>query len=134
MRPICVINQYNKHEGRIAMRKRHLWHYTYDGNGSLLQANPGASAASGSKRYSYSVAGFLIKVELYDGSTWQPQVEMAYDGLGREALPEHSGGSNRLEMRAYAEGQSVTTRYVLDNSQVGKAAPSTCTATSLWPN
>ena len=32
---------------------------------------------------------------------------MAYDGLG-----------NRLEMTAYAEGQSVTTRYVLDNGQV----------------
>ncbi len=83
------------------------WHYTYDGNGSLLQANPGASTTSGSKRYSYSVAGFLTKVELYDGSTWQPQAEMAYDGLG-----------NRLEMTAHAEGQSVTTRYVLDGSQV----------------
>ena len=32
---------------------------------------------------------------------------MSYDGLG-----------NRLEMTAYAEGQSVTTRYVLDNGQV----------------
>ena len=83
------------------------WHYTYDGNGSLLQGNLGAGADSGSKRYSYSVAGFVTKVELYDGSTWQPQAEMAYDGLG-----------NRLEMSAYAEGQSVTTRYVLDGSQV----------------
>ena len=83
------------------------WHYTYDGNGSLTQANPGPSTTSGSKRYSYSVAGFLTKVELYDGSTWQPQAEMAYDGLG-----------NRLEMTAHAEGQSVTTRYVLDGSQV----------------
>ena len=46
-------------------------------------------------------------MELYDGSTWQPQAEMAYDGLG-----------NRLEMTAYAEGQSVNTRYVLDNGQV----------------
>ncbi len=83
------------------------WHYTYDGNGSLLQANPGVSTTSGSKRYSYSVAGFLTKVELYDGSTWQPQAEMAYNGLG-----------DRLEMTAYAEGQSVTTRYVLDGGQV----------------
>ncbi len=53
----------------------------------------------------YSVAGFLTKVELYDGSTWQPQAEMAYDGLG-----------NRLEMTAYAEGQSLTTHYLLDGN------------------
>ena len=74
-------------------------------------------------RYSYSVAGFLTKVELYDGSTSQPQAEMAYDGLG-----------NRLEMSAYAEGQSVTTRYVQDNGQVMAAIAGESSTFYLYGN
>ncbi len=57
------------------------WHYTYDGNGSLVMASPGAAVSNGAKRYTYNVAGFLVKVENYI-TDWQPQAEMAYDGLG----------------------------------------------------
>jgi len=44
-----------------------------------------------------------VKVETYNGTDWQPQAEMAYDGLG-----------NRLEMTA----AGVTTQYELDNGRV----------------
>ena len=74
------------------------WHYTYDGNGSLIQSTPGETLANGAKRYTYNTAGFLLKVETYT-TDWQPQAEMAYDGLG-----------NRLEMTGHADGQSVTTQ------------------------
>lgn len=82
------------------------WHYTYDGNGSLIQATPGDEILNGAKRYIYSAAGFLVKVETYTNS-WQSQAEMASDGLG-----------NRLEMTGYADGQSITTQYELDNGRV----------------
>ena len=55
-----------------------VWHYSYDGNGSLIQSTPGESEASGAKRYTYSVAGFLIRVEDHDGTGWQNQAEMVY--------------------------------------------------------
>ena len=48
---------------------------------------------------------------------------MAYDGLG-----------NRLEMTAYAEGQSVTTRYVLDNGQVMAAIAGESSTFYLYSN
>ena len=82
-----------------------IWHYEYDGNGSLIQATPGDEVTNGAKRYSYNVAGFLMKVETYT-NTWQPQAEMIYDGLG-----------NRLAMTGYTDGQSVTTLYTLENGQ-----------------
>jgi hypothetical protein len=44
-------------------------------------------------------------VETYT-DTWQPQAEMAYEGLG-----------NRLAMTGYADRQSVTTTYMLDSGQ-----------------
>jgi len=49
-------------------------------------------------------------VEQHDGSGWQAQAEMMYDGLGA-----------RLEMTGHAGGLSVTTRYVVDGSQVLQA-------------
>ena len=83
------------------------WHYTYDGNGSLIQTTPGEEPANGAKRYTYDTAGFLLRVESHNGTAWQNQAEMLYDGLG-----------NRLEMTATADGQSVTTRYEMDNGRV----------------
>ena len=82
-----------------------VWHYTYDGNGSLIQSSPGEGVSNGAKRYTYSVAGYLTKVESYTNG-WEPQAEMVYDGLG-----------NRLAMTAYTDGQSVTTQYTLDKGQ-----------------
>ena len=63
------------------------------------------------KQESYSTAGFLTKVENHDGTGWQNQAEMRYDGLG-----------NRLEMVGYAGTESATTQYELDNGRVLAAA------------
>ena len=80
------------------------WQYTYDGNGSLLQSDPGTGAANGSTGYTYNTAGYLVKLETHNGTDWQTQSEMKYDGLG-----------NRLEMTTYSDGVGNTTRYVLDS-------------------
>ncbi len=53
--------------------------------------------ASGARRYTYSTAGYLVKVESHDGSGYQPQAEMAYNGLGQ-----------RLAMTGYAGSTGVT--------------------------
>jgi len=50
---------------------------------------------------------FLVAVEAHDGSSWTPQAQMAYDGLGQ-----------RLSMTGFADGQSLTAQYVLDGSRV----------------
>lgn len=98
-----------------------VWYYTYDGNGSLVEVSPLSSGpANGAKRYTYNVAGFLVKVEAYlEG--WQPQAEMSYDGLG-----------NRLEMTASANGQGFTTRYELDNGRVLSASANDQTTFYLY--
>ena len=92
-----------------------LWQYDYDARGRLVQVTPGGSPGDGAKRYTYNAANRLVKVEKHDGSAYQTQAEMAYDGLGR-----------RLTMTAYAGGQSVTTQYVLDVA--GGAQPLAATA------
>ena len=81
------------------------WQYDFDGNGSLLQALPGGQPGDGAKRYTYNSAGQLVKVEGHNGAGYQVQAEMVYNGLGQ-----------RLELTAYAEGQSLTTHYLLDGS------------------
>jgi YD repeat-containing protein len=82
------------------------WYYTYDNNGSLVMSSPIQGEASGATRNTYNKAGYLVKVEGHDGTAWQTQAEMRYDGLG-----------NRLEMTSYADGVSETIRYQLDNGQ-----------------
>jgi len=62
-----------------------IWHYTYDGNGNLIQSTPGDSPTNGASRYTYNSAGFLVKAESYD-TDWQPQAGMSYDGLGERLL------------------------------------------------
>jgi len=86
------------------------WNYLYDGNGSLIKVLPNGDETSGAKRYAYNPAGYLIKVEEHDGSAWNVQSEMSYNGLGE-----------RLNMTVSALGQSASTRYVLDAQQY--AAP-----------
>jgi RHS repeat-associated protein len=72
-----------------------------------VETSPDSSGpANGAKRYTSTAAGFLLKVETYADS-WHTQAEMTYDGLG-----------NRLQMTAYADGQSLTTQYELDNDRV----------------
>ena len=80
-----------------------IWRYVYDANGRLTEVLPDNSPANGAKRYTYHPAGYLVKAEAHDGSAYQLQAEMFYNGLGQ-----------RLRMTGYALGTSVTTTYVLD--------------------
>ncbi len=83
------------------------WTYTYDGNGSLIESSPSGGSQAGASRYTYNTAGYLTTVEKFDGTVWQDQAEMLYDGLGQ-----------RLSLTAWAVGASATTQYVLDHGQV----------------
>jgi YD repeat-containing protein len=69
-------------------------------------SSPSQGEANGATRNTYNKAGYLVKVEGHDGTAWQTQAEMRYDGLG-----------NRLEMTSYADGVGETIRYQLDNGQ-----------------
>jgi len=80
-----------------------VWQYVYDANGRLTEVLPDGVPANGAKRYTYNTAGYLIQTEAHDGSAYQLQAEMFYNGLGQ-----------RLRMTGYALGTSVTTTYVLD--------------------
>jgi YD repeat-containing protein len=77
------------------------WQYHYDANGSLIETLPDGSPASGAKRYTYNAAGNLVQVEAHNGSDWETQAEMDYNGLGQ-----------RLSMDA----AGVIAHYVLDTS------------------
>ncbi len=59
-----------------------IWHYEYDGDGSLIKALPNGDEAIGAKRYVYNAAGYLVQVESHNGSGWNTQAEMTYNGLG----------------------------------------------------
>jgi len=87
------------------------WNYSFDANGSLAEAMQGSQAGSGARRYSYNTAGLLVKVETHDGTAYQTQAEMVYDGQGR-----------RLGMTASQGGLSLTTAYLVDAAGVVKAA------------
>jgi YD repeat-containing protein len=75
------------------------WHYVYDENGSLVEVLPGGEEASGAKRYTYNAAGYLTQVESHDGSGWNVQSEMSYNGLG---------------VRMTSSALGLTTRYTSD--------------------
>jgi len=80
------------------------WYYTFDAKGYLTSITPnGTSPGNGARRYTYSVAGYLTKAELHDGSAYQPQADMKYDGLG-----------NRRVMTGWSGGVSATTTYTVD--------------------
>ena len=82
------------------------WYYTYNSNGNQVMSSPSQGEANGATRNTYNKAGYLVKVEEHNGTDWQVQSEMRYDGLG-----------NRLEMTSYTDGVSETIRYQLDNGQ-----------------
>jgi len=93
-----------------------VWKYYYDDTGNLICILPNAPYhTNGAKLYTYNAAGHLIKTETHDGSGYQLQAEMLYDGLGQ-----------RLSMTSYALGASVVTNYVLDPMQ--NAHPLTATS------
>jgi RHS repeat-associated protein len=93
------------------------WQYHYDANGSLIETLPDGAAGSGAKRYTYNVAGYLTQVELHNGSDWQTQTEMDYNGLGQ-----------RLSMDA----AGVIAHYVMDGNQPLTATAGTNTSFYLY--
>jgi len=76
--------------------------YIYDANGSLAEVLPNGNVASGAKRYTYNSAGNLVQVEAHNGTSWDTQAEMSYNGLGQ-----------RLSMAS----AGVISRYVMDGDQ-----------------
>jgi RHS repeat-associated protein len=85
-----------------------VWQYHFDANGQLTEILPDGNPANGAKRYTFNTAGYLTEVETHEGSSYELQAEMFYDGLG-----------HRLSMTAYTLGTSVTTNYSLDLTQNG---------------
>jgi YD repeat-containing protein len=60
---------------------------------------PRGKEASGANRYTYNAAGYLTQVELHDGSGWNVQSGMTYNGLG---------------VRMTSSALGITTHYVSD--------------------
>jgi YD repeat-containing protein len=57
------------------------WYYTYNPNGRLTDITPnGTAPANGARRFTYSVAGYLIQTETYTGTAYQLQAQMHYTG------------------------------------------------------
>ncbi len=75
------------------------WHYVYDANGSLTEVLPNGNEANGAKYYTYNAAEYLVKVESHDGSGWNTQAEMSYNGLGT---------------RMTTSASEITTQYASD--------------------
>jgi CSLREA domain-containing protein len=93
------------------------WQYTYDANGSLTEVLPNGNVASGAKRYTYNAAGNLVQVEAHNGTGWDTQATMSYNGLNQ-----------RLSMNA----AGVIAHYVLDGDQLLTAASSGNTTLYLY--
>ena len=67
------------------------WQYVYDANGSLTEVLPGGTPSTGAKRYTYNTAGYLTQVESHNGSDWNTQAEMDYNGLGQRLSMDAAG-------------------------------------------
>lgn len=91
-----------------------VWEYAYDPNGRLTDILPDGIATNGAKQYTYNTAGYLTQTQAHDGSAYQLQAEMLYDGLGQ-----------RLNMTGYALGTSITTNYALDPMQYSRPLTAT---------
>jgi RHS repeat-associated protein len=72
-----------------------------------VEVTYGSQAGLGAKRYSYNTAGQLVQVEAHDGSAYQVQAEMVYNGQGQ-----------RLSLTAYQGAQSLSTSYLLDGNSL----------------
>jgi YD repeat-containing protein len=95
------------------------WQYHYDGNGSLVEMTPGEHAANGARRYSYNTAGQLKKVECHNGTGYQPQAEMAYNGQGqRLSLTTHQDWQSHCQERWFFGLDTWPAAYLLDGKRV----------------
>jgi YD repeat-containing protein len=94
----------NRLETAVADDTGIIWHYVYDNNGRRLQQLPGSlTPTEGAIQYTYDQRGQLVQVETHDGSSFQLQAEMVYDGNGC-----------CLQAIAHAGGSAITAIYTLD--------------------
>jgi YD repeat-containing protein len=92
------------------------WHYSYDNNGSLIELIPGENGpTNGARKYSYNTAGQLTKVEQHDGTSYQTQSQMSYNGLGQRLSVSGAGqtlnylvdqAGDDSPLAAYSSGQA----------------------------
>jgi YD repeat-containing protein len=105
------------------------WNYTYDANGSLTQVLPNGNPGSGAKRYTYNVTGNLVQVEAHNGSNWDVQAEMAYNGLGQRLSMDAAGVIAHYVMDGdrplTAESTGNTTYFLYGRGPIGEK-------TSTW--
>jgi hypothetical protein len=96
------------------------WYYLYDNNGSLTDVIPdGTTPVTDARHYTYNAAGFLTRAETHDGTSYQPQAEMQYNGpsAGSEPALSLSKGQalgERVSMTGWQGEISLTTTYTLD--------------------
>jgi RHS repeat-associated protein len=82
-----------------------VWYYQYDGNGNQVRQVPnGLTPVNGETRYTFNQRNLLIQAETHNGSGYQVQAEVTYDGNG-----------GRLQAVAYVGGIPITTTFILDN-------------------
>jgi RHS repeat-associated protein len=99
-----------------------LWHYAYDNNGNLREVTPnGTTPAAGARRYTYNQANQLTLVETHNGSGYQAQASMTYDGIGQ-----------RLSVTVWQSGASVTSRYVVDSARQGAVLAATANSQTTF--
>jgi RHS repeat-associated protein len=85
------------------------WYYEYDGNGNQTRQVPnGLTPAAGEVRYTFDQRNQLVSIEKHDGSAYQTQAEMVYDGRG-----------HRRQAIAYVAGAAVTTTFTIDRQNDG---------------
>jgi hypothetical protein len=82
-----------------------------------VEVLPNNTESSGAKRYTYNTAGYLTQVETHNGSGWDTQAEMAYNGLGQ-----------RLGMDA----AGVIAYYVMDGNRPLTATTGSDTTSYLY--
>ena len=102
------------------------WNYTYDANGSLTEVLPNGNPGNGAKRYTYNVAGDLVQVEAHNGSNWDVQAEMNYNGLGQRLSMDAAGVIAYYvmdgDLQLTAESAGNTTYFLYGRGIIGEKA------------
>lgn len=97
-------NAANQLETAKASDDPETWYYAYDGNGNRVRQVPGSlTPAEGETRYSFNQANEMVQAERHDGSEYQVQAAVVYNGL-----------QQRVQTIGYAAGATLTATYTLD--------------------
>ncbi len=101
---IYTYNAANQLETAKASDDPETWYYTYDGNGNRVRQVPGSlTPAEGETRYSFNQANEMVQAERHNGSEYQVQAAVVYNGL-----------QQRVQTIGYAAGATLTATYTLD--------------------